>query len=68
MDKKITFGDVLELLDNESDSRSVINVRMGEDRLSGPVSSKLWGPMRHLTVRGIDIGIGCLEVVVDGDQ
>lgn len=69
MDKTITFGDVLELLktpaNNEGD---YIYIRLEDDTLGGPIKSKLWNPLKHLTVTALSIGAGCLEVHIIDDQ
>lgn len=70
MDKTITLGDIMELLasGDATGGENVIGVRAEKDFLSGAVNSKLWAPLKRLTVTGLNTRMGGLEVIVSDDE
>ena len=63
MDKTITFGDVLDLMDPVRESRERVTLYVGCDSLTGLVGSPLWKHFERLPVDNIGVGSGSsLEV------
>lgn len=63
MDKMITFGDILDLMDASRESEERIILYVGFDSINGRVGSPLWKPFERLAVDNIGVGYGSsLEV------
>ena len=63
MDKMITFGDILDLMDPGRESRERVTLFVGCESLTGLACSPLWKTFESLPVDNIGIGSGpSLEV------
>lgn len=63
MDKMITFGDILDLMDPGRESRERVTLFVGCESLTGLTCSPLWKTFESLPVDNIGIGSGpSLEV------
>lgn len=63
--RRITFGDILDLLDRDI---TEVELRMGDDNITGAANSRLWRPLECMTVANIDADESGLTVWLEEES